>query len=85
MTTTKMGHNNCPSCDRKLDAATSAYEDAVPTPHDITICLYCGEMLEFSDDMDLQVLPEIIFDTFDSELKENINSIRERILLTRLS
>jgi len=43
----------CISCDSMLDAASMAGMDAEPVeprPGDITICLYCGQMLMFDDD-----------------------------------
>ena len=52
--TTKMGKDFCPACNYECDSASDAKgEPAVPKPHDVSICLNCGEWLEFADDMAL--------------------------------
>jgi hypothetical protein len=45
--------SRCPSCRRDLSGYSSApYEKQVtPRPGDITICLYCGHLLVFADDL----------------------------------
>lgn len=42
----------CPSCDSILSASSWAMEADMPDPEpgDLTICLYCGELLMFDDD-----------------------------------
>lgn len=42
----------CPGCDSMLDASSWAMEADMPAPEpgDLTICLYCGELLMFDDD-----------------------------------
>jgi hypothetical protein len=40
----------CPECETLLDSATSvAGDDATPKPGDITLCIYCGMLLEFTE------------------------------------
>ena len=56
---TKMGDDYCPVCNYKIDCASvAAGEHQVPNPHDISVCLNCGEPLEFADDMALIILTE---------------------------
>jgi len=43
--------SKCPSCDAPLDGATDAYGEETPSPGDISICLYCGHLMAFADDM----------------------------------
>lgn len=44
----------CPSCGRANDAATNANDaKARPKKGDVSICFYCGEILEFGDDLQL--------------------------------
>lgn len=41
---------SCPACLSKIDGATvlSSEEQAQPAPGDVTVCLYCGSLLEFA-------------------------------------
>ncbi len=65
---TKIGNNACPECGYVMDCATGAYEDSVtPNPHDLSLCLNCGEMLEFSDDMEMIKLHPVILDSLPQE------------------
>lgn len=47
----------CPSCNERLDGASNAEEDEdiEPKPRDITVCIYCGSLLIFNQDMSLRV------------------------------
>lgn len=44
----------CPSCGSKLNGATDPVGDATPSSGDITVCLYCGHILVFTDDLRLR-------------------------------
>ena len=47
----------CTSCGHKMDAATSAQNDgAIPSPGDVTVCINCGAMNQYADDMQLKSL-----------------------------
>lgn len=43
----------CPGCGAMLDAASHHEEGAVPEPGCFSICLYCGLLLRFDDDLSL--------------------------------
>lgn len=56
---TPMGNDNCPTCNYTIEVAAAAVgEHVTPMPHDVSICLNCGEWLEYSDDMALIILTE---------------------------
>ena len=43
-----LGHEDtCPICFNKLDSATCVNGRVRPSPGDLTICLYCAELLVF--------------------------------------
>lgn len=44
---------HCPNCKKLLDGFTRLPDKAKPKPGDISVCLYCGEILEFTDDLQL--------------------------------
>jgi len=49
----KMNLEKCPTCGEQLDAATPIDGEATPTEGDLSICLYCGEIMEFAEGMKL--------------------------------
>lgn len=47
----------CPNCGKVMDAATAVDgSGAVPQEGDVSVCLYCGEALQFGPDLDLERL-----------------------------
>ena len=48
----------CTNCHAKLNATSSSSEEDSPNPGDITICLYCGHIMAYSDDMKLRDLTD---------------------------
>lgn len=46
----------CPDCGKVLDAAKSADGDRAPKPDDLSVCLYCGSILQFDAGMSLVAL-----------------------------
>ena len=68
----KVKGSNCPKCNKFLDAVTA--EDGVksPIPGDLSICFYCGELLIFNNNIELEKIPQDLFDSFDDELKEEL-------------
>ena len=44
--------SKCTNCGRKLDACTAActdIEDSIPVSGRLTVCVYCGKLLEFTN------------------------------------
>lgn len=54
--TTLMDECNCPQCGYHLDAATGINGDTIPESGDISICVNCAAILEFTEDLTLQIL-----------------------------
>lgn len=48
---------HCPGCNHLLDGLTGVDHDRQPSPGDVTICAYCNEVLQFTDDMSLKLAP----------------------------
>lgn len=53
-TTTHYAEQKCPACGYKQDSATSAYGDHKPKGGDLSICLNCGAIAMFNDDLTLR-------------------------------
>jgi hypothetical protein len=49
----------CPACNKRLTMTAHLLEpDASPSPGDFSICLYCGHLMAFTDDLDLRDLTD---------------------------
>ena len=48
----------CLRCKHELDATSHPRDDSDPGPGDATICLYCGYLMAFTDDMTFRELTE---------------------------
>ncbi len=46
---------HCPTCKKLLDGFTAIDHDKKPKAGDVTICAYCNEVLQFTDDMSLKL------------------------------
>lgn len=55
MTTSRTPITICWHCDRPLDAATELMDEGkTPTPGAVSLCLYCGAIGYFADDLALR-------------------------------
>lgn len=78
-----LGLDECPICKSKLDAVTSTQKSEYkPSPKDLTMCVYCGGVLYFEEDMALAEMPEVLIETLDKEIKERIGKALVAILQT---
>jgi len=51
--------SDCPNCGEHLDACSGVEAHGkAPSPGDITVCLYCGHLMAFTDILGLRVLTE---------------------------
>lgn len=58
--------SKCVTCKVVLDGAETVSDpDIRPKPDDITICGYCGEVLQFNDDMSLRLIGETVISEID--------------------
>lgn len=74
MTCHKIKLSSCIMCEKPLDAASGVGQTVKPRSGDITICVYCGHLMAFSDDLSLRNLN-------DTEIMET--SADPRILVAR--
>lgn len=58
MKTSNVTESTCPSCYRKLDLATDPEGKNIPKPNDLTVCIYCQEILIFQEDMSVKELSQ---------------------------
>lgn len=53
MAETRIPKSFCPFCFHALDRVSNVYGDDPPVPGDFTICINCGSVLSFDDNMQL--------------------------------
>lgn len=56
MKTIRLSQNPCPWCGYEIDSHTDAVGIASPSPGDVSVCLSCGGLLQFSKKLALQKL-----------------------------
>lgn len=56
MRTTRLSPSTCPSCGKPNDSATSVGGDHKPESGDFTVCLECGHIMAYDDELKLREL-----------------------------
>jgi hypothetical protein len=52
----KIAASPCLSCGKMLDGCTAVDADGGPCPGDFTVCISCGHLMAFADDLTLREL-----------------------------
>ena len=78
MKTSRLPLASCPSCGKKLNAATHPTEDVTPSPGDVTICFGCQDLLIFTEDLGLRRPTEAEIEAFPlDEISRYQRALRE--------
>jgi hypothetical protein len=70
---------HCPGCGHKLDAVTAPFDAAArPSPDDRTVCLNCGYVMKFDDELRLidLTVDETIEAHRNPEIQQMLRAIR---------
>lgn len=63
--------NECLECGEVLDMATSVEGDnAIPTPGDVTVCIRCGTIAQFTEEMNLKPITSEMEEDFKEQNPE---------------
>ena len=62
---------SCPKCGKILDAATGM-GDYSPKPGDVTVCIGCEGVLQYTEDFHLQPIPDQVWAEMDVDEKADI-------------
>lgn len=66
----KVPPSACPKCGDVHDAATASdLSDEAPEPGDFTICVNCGSINRFDDDLHVQFVDQEALDSLDDETR----------------
>ncbi|MES2134475.1 MAG: hypothetical protein V4506_19165, partial [Bacteroidota bacterium] len=79
----KLGKDHCPTCKHLLDAVTPTKGTELPNSGDVSICWYCGEFLQYSEDMALKILPDNVFEDLSAKQKRILLDTRMYIVLQK--
>lgn len=67
MSAHRLKPSRCPECKKTLDAASGIDTDDSPTPGSVSVCHYCGTLLEFSPKLKLcRMKDDTLLDLDDS-------------------
>lgn len=71
----------CPACDKKLDASTEvdAGSKRPPEQGDVTICMGCGEILEYAEGPRLVKVKEEIIREFPPHIAAQFLTLRSHL------
>ena len=65
--------NNCPNCNEKLNGRSEVGNTGrPPEKDDITMCVYCKQILTFNADLSLRKLSKEEFDSLPFDIKLTI-------------
>lgn len=72
----------CPHCGHTLDAASAMDgSDLTPNPGDMSVCISCGEFLEFDKEMTLVTAHNGILDEFPPQQRLELEAYQNYIKL----
>lgn len=74
----------CPSCGYTGNKATSRNQGPAPKPGDIGVCMRCAEVLEYKEDMTLQLAQLSTLMKMDQLQHAAVTLMQERIRTERL-
>jgi len=61
--------NRCPRCGHKLDRASGVNSGSAPATGDLSVCIQCGELLIFLEDLRIRSLSPAEFEELEIETK----------------
>ena len=76
----KIQEDFCPTCGSQLDAATGLNDpEQLPSKGDVSLCAYCGELLEYSDNLVLIKMRPGSLDELNEHDRKVLMGMSERL------
>lgn len=75
----------CPKCRHTLDAATDPEGIAAPKPNDVSVCIWCGEILQFDENLKLSSATQAVLEELSRNDLTLVTEIRRHVLLRNLA
>jgi hypothetical protein len=76
--TTRHGWITCPACSYRMDCSTPLEGNATPKPGDFTLCISCGELLQYGKGLQFEAIPDDDFLKLPPEEIERLLDLEER-------
>jgi transcription elongation factor Elf1 len=74
----------CPGCGMLMDASTNMTKNhGKPESGDLSVCLYCGTMLEFGDGKPHELSMEV-YASLGSEMQFKLQRVRQEIMAMKV-
>jgi len=70
---------SCPKCKKLNNATAEPTGELQPRPLDVSVCFYCGALLQFTQLDNPNVYEEINMEMLDSETQNDIKQIKKTI------
>ena len=83
MKTTDLRSQSCVRCGYRMDAASSMFDDATPSPGDFTVCINCGKVMRFGPQLELQDVPTEDMLAIPAEVAHQIRQIQAGVTLLK--
>lgn len=79
MSITRVNETHCKTCLHKIDAHGTCddNENIKPSPEDITICMYCGQLSIFDADLNLRAITETELQEFKKDQPDDYNTFMQ--------
>lgn len=77
----RMPDGNCVRCGKKLTGASGIDVDDRPNPGDLSVCVCCGYLRTFAEDLTLRELTAVELDAFmrDPEMSDLVQRMRRTV------
>jgi hypothetical protein len=66
----------CPTCETALDGATALQGKEIPNVGDVSVCIYCHELLEFDKDL---MLIKCDINSLDQDMQDHLVTVLVQI------
>ena len=73
----------CPYCGHFLDDATGTQDKQTPEPRDLSVCIGCGGVLQYDDDLLPCVVTDVTWEAVPKDLREHIEKVVEAITFVK--
>lgn len=77
--TTVTQDNECPGCNKTVNAATGTDGVSVPSQGDLSICFNCGTLLVFNEDLTVRILELEELVLLDQTVRDELNQIQNAV------
>jgi len=83
MTAHRLPESECPSCGYRVDAASGISTDEAPKPGDVTLCMKCGQVMQFTATLGVRGVQPASIPGIDRATMRNIRRAQRAIAILK--